>query len=194
MYYNAYDANDYGILIHDYYTDEFSTTPGANDFWPDGYGIAGSWWNYIDVPSGKSVAEALYGNTGSQFSFTYQMPSNLTGKYYLVLIADGFNDIEEVNEDNNYFFYSNSDGSPLELTNGIISPKSSLKIANPNRPMAFYQNSPYQTLVKPGRMNTYSPKEIMSLIKSRKESGDLQSKVNKFHLKDSGMGQKRRAH
>jgi C1A family cysteine protease len=194
MYYNAYDANDYGILIHDYYTDEFSTTPGANDFWPDGYGIAGSWWNYIDVPSGKSVAEALYGNTGSQFSFTYQMPSNLTGKYYLVLIADGFNDIEEVNEDNNYFFYSNSDGSPLELTNGIISPKSSLKIANPNRPMAFYQNSAYQTLVKPGRMNTYSPKEIMNLIKSRKESGDLQSKVNKFHLKDSGMGQKRRAH
>lgn len=193
MYYNAYDANDYGILIHDYYTDEFSTTPGANDYWPDGYGIAGSWWNYIDVPSGKSVAEALYGNSGSHFSFTYQMPSNLTGKYYLVLVADGFNDIEEVNEDNNYFFYSKADGSPLEINNGIIQQGSMLKSVNPNRPTALYQNSPYQTLVKPGRMNTYSPSEIMSLIKDRKKSGELQQKVNQFTLKTTGKAQKRQS-
>ncbi len=45
MYYNAYDVNDYDIIIHDYYTDEFSNIPGDNQYWENGYGIAGSWWN-----------------------------------------------------------------------------------------------------------------------------------------------------
>lgn len=184
MYYNAYDINDYGILIHDYYTDEFSTVPGANDYWPDGYGIAGSWWNYINVPSGISVAAALYNDPDANFLFTYTMPSNLTGKYYLVLVADGFDNVAEANEDNNYFFYSQADGKPFDFVNGLIQGNGkSHKSATVKKVPATYANTPYQTLVKPGNDNTYSPAEIMKLIENRKQNGELQLAVQQFKSK-----------
>lgn len=185
MYYNAYDANDYGILIHDYYTDEFSTIPGDNAYWPEGVGIAGSWWNYINVPSGNSVAAALYNDPDSDFLFTYTMPSDLNGSYYLVLIADGFNDLEEVNEDNNYFFYSDPEGKPFTFINGIIQNLPVAKSASVKTIPARFQNTVNQTLVKGKNINTYSPQEIMSLVKHRKASGDLQKKVLQYKFRNS---------
>lgn len=185
MYYNAYDANDYGILIHDYYTDEFSTIPGDNAYWPEGVGIAGSWWNYINVSTGNSVAAALYNDPDADFLFTYSMPSNLNGSYYLVLIADGFNDLEEVNEDNNYFFYSDAEGMPFTFINGIIQNEPVTKSASMNTIPVRFQNTVNQTLVKGKNINTYSPQEIMSLVKHRKASGDLQKKVLQYKFRNS---------
>ncbi len=184
MYYNAYDANDYGILIHDYYTDEYSTVPGENGFLQNGYGIAGSWWNYINVPSGKSVAGALYNDPEANFLFTYSMPSNLTGSYYLVLIADGFNNLTEVNEDNNYFFYSKADGKPFDFINGDIqNDGKSAKSTLANKVPAKFANTANQTLVSSKNVNTYSPNEIMKMIEYRKKTGDIQRKANQFNLK-----------
>lgn len=181
MYYNAYDVNDYGILIHDYYTNEFSTTPGANEYWPDGYGIAGSWWNYIDVPSGKSVAAALYNDPEANFQFTYTMPSTLTGKYYLVLVADGFDDLAEANEDNNFYFYAQNDGKPFEFVNGVIQGSGkSAKAAEAKRVPAAFANTENQSLVNSKNLNTYSSGEIMKLIHHRKQTGELQQKVRQF--------------
>lgn len=183
MYYNAFDANDYGILIHDYYTDEFSTVPGDNQYWENGYGISGSWWNFIDVPSGKSVAAALYSDPEADFLFTYTMPNNLTGKYYLVLLADGFNDLKEVNEDNNFFFFSKDDGKPFDFVNGVIQNAAVAK-SQPNRlePQRF-ANTNYQTVVNKNNVNAYSPSELMKLIDHRRSSGDLTAKVLQHKFK-----------
>lgn len=184
MYYNAYDANDYDILIHDYYSDEFSNIPGDNAYWEGGYGISGSWWNYIDVPSGKSVAAALYNDPEADFLFTYTMPDNLTGKYYLVLIADGFNDIEEVNEDNNYFFFSKEDGKPFDFINGVVQDRMVSKAAGVKKEPGRFANTETQTLVSNRNLNTYSPSEIMSLIKHRKSNGELQRKALQHQFKN----------
>lgn len=183
MYYNAFDANDYEILIHDYYTDEFSTVPGANDYWADGYGISGSWWNYIDVPSGLSVAAALYDDPDADFLYTYTMPNTLNGKYYLVLVADGFNDLAEVNEDNNFFFFSKDDGKPFDFVNGVLQDGKTGKQAIDRKEPARFANTPNQTLISQKNVNTYSSSEIMKLINHHRQSGDLQRKALQFKFK-----------
>lgn len=185
MYYNAYDANDYDIIIHDYYTNEFSTTPGDNEYWPDGYGIAGSWWNYIDVPSTQSVAGALYNDPEADFLFTYSMPSHLNGKYYLVLLADGFNDLSEVNEDNNFFFYSKPDGMPFDFVNGVIQGEPVVKQSGAGKTPGLFANTETQTLVSPSNPNTYSAGEIMKLISNRRSKGELQRKALQYKFKNS---------
>lgn len=190
MYYNAYDANDYDILIHDYYSDEFSTIPGANEYWADGLGISGSWWNYIDVPSGISVAAALYNEPEADFLFTYTMPSTLTGKYYLVLAADGFNDLTEANEDNNFFFYSKDDGKPFEFVNGVIQGgKIAKQSAKEGSKPKLFQNTEKQTVVSKNNVNAYSPKEIMKFIEHEKKSGKLQQKALNYNLRSKVMQQ-----
>lgn len=189
MYYNAYDANDYDILIHDYYTDEFSQEPGANDYWPDGYGISGSWWNYTDVPSGMSVAAALYSEPDADFLFTYSMPGNLNGKYYLVLLADGLNDLEEVNEDNNFFFYSKDDGKPFDFVNGVIQDGKQTKTLPAKKVPDLFANTNFQSVVNSKNVNAYSSDEIMKLVKHHKSSGELQRKALQYKFKSQAIHQ-----
>ena len=183
MYYNAYDANDYDILIQDYYTNEFSNVPGANEYWPEGQGISGSWWNNIDVTSGKSVAAALYNEPDADFLFTYTMPNSLTGQYYLVLAADGFNDLEEVNEDNNFFFYSKEDGKPFNFVNGVIQDGKQAKRAINKKAPALFANTDFQSVVGKNNVNAYSSKEIMKLVQHHRSTGELQRKALQYKFK-----------
>lgn len=192
MFYNAYDANDYEILIHDYYTDQFSTTPGDNAYWESGYGIAGSWWNYINVPSGKSVAAALYNVDEADFLFTYTMPADINGKYYLVLFADAFNDLGEENEDNNYYFYSKSDGKPFDFVDGMIQGGVPNKSAVAGKQPALFQNTEKQTVVNKNNVNAYSPEEIMKLVNHKKKTGELQQKALQYKFKQSIQQQMKR--
>ena len=75
-YYNAYDPeNDYGIILYDYYTDDVGTQyiGQNNDFdsisvQMNRYGIF-NWWNYVDVPSGWSVAKSVYPDDGYDYDF-----------------------------------------------------------------------------------------------------------------------------
>lgn len=181
LYYNAFDANDYGILIHDYYTDEFGAGDGELTPAMGGLGLSESYWNNYDVASGQSVAAAMYGDPEAQFQFRYTMPSTLTGKYYLVLYADGLGKIAEVNEDNNFFFVSRSDGKPFEYKNGILlNPEArKLKVKSHKSP-AKYANTETQTLVKAHNLNTYSPLEIYKKLEHEKKTGRLQQKVKAF--------------
>lgn len=184
MFYNAYDANDYQILIHDYYTDEFSTTPGDNAYWAEGLGIAGSWWNYVNVPSGKSVAAALFGLEEADFLFTYTMPSDITGSYYLVLVADAFENLTEANEDNNFFFYATADGKPFEFVNGQIQGGAALKNALAGKQPLPFQNTSTQTVVSNQNPNAYSSQEIMKLINHKKKTGELYEKTLQHRFKN----------
>jgi len=184
LYYNAFDANDYQILIHDYYTDEFGAGDGE---WADGQGLAANWWNNCDVTSGQSVAAAMYADADANFRFTYNMPETVNGQYYLVLFADGFNVIDEANEDNNYYFYSRSDGQPFKFENGVLTnPEARKKKSVLSGKPAPFANSNYQTLVKPGNLNTYSPSEIKQFLIHEKNTGRLQQKVDAFDKRQHG--------
>lgn len=189
MYYNAYDANDFEILIHDYYTDDFGGNPGDNEYWPEGQGISGSWWNKIDVTSGNSVAAALYNDPNADFSFTYTMPNTLTGKYYLVLAADGFNDLAEVNEDNNFFFYSKEDGKPFDFVNGVIQDGNQAKRAMNKKTPALFANTDFQSVVGKNNVNAYSSQEIMKLVKHHRSTGELQRKALQYKFKNQARQQ-----
>jgi hypothetical protein len=180
LYYNAYDANDYGILIYDYYSNDYGS-PGedgdlTSSIEPDPAkrpGICGNWYNYFDIPGGSSVFDVWAQHqdppaTGTRFSYSYTMPSNLNGSYYLVLIADGFDVVPESDETNNYLYYSQSNGDPLEIINGEIQGGYKSKLTN------------MKTVVNYTHRNAYSPKEITQFLIHQKNTGELQKKMMKF--------------
>lgn len=183
LYYNAYDANDYGLLIYDYYTDDYGDDDDHNGDIDDdsGYGMAGNWWNYVDVESGQSVVHALYGDSYEYpFEFYYLMPENVNGWYYLLLVADGFDVIDEAVETNNKFWFTFDE--PVYIENGIID--ESTVISKRRKPLAQkpqrFAASLSPTPVSDRNVNTYTPEEIMKLIKHRKQSGALEQKVKQF--------------
>ncbi|MBN1186089.1 MAG: C1 family peptidase [Bacteroidales bacterium] len=208
IYYNAYDANDFGIVLYDYYTDEYGN---SGNYWANyeggeqlgnngsfnviseiGDGSSGNWWNNCDVAPGISVANALY-NTTDTFGFTwgYKM-ENVTGYYYMVLIADGYDVISEAYEDNNYYFYTDDYGDPLYVDAGIINDSGSKKSANNYSKPGKFAASPKGT-VKAGRnMNAYSSQEIREMLKYHKRSGLLQQKVDEYLLKNGRQQQPKR--
>ena len=193
LYYNAYDADDYGILLYDVYTDDYGSL-GEDGLLEDVetnsdlfYGAVGNWWNYINVASGQSVAAALYNDDDSRFSFTYTMPTSITGDYYLVLIADGFDVIKEADEANNYFYFTGPDDAPITITNGVISgltSKKSLlsKVTKPER----YAASPKASAISKTTLNTYSTSEIRGMLNHEFETGALQAKVDEYLAKSKG--------
>ncbi|MCL2510603.1 MAG: C1 family peptidase [Bacteroidales bacterium] len=174
LYYNAVNANDYQIIFEDYYTTEFGPGDGYYD---ESVGLAGGWWNNYPVASGKKAGEAEYPDG---FVITYTMPS-ITGKYYLVVMADAYDVIREANEDNNFFFITADNGKPLDFVNGEISkpPTKSGKIPTPP---ALFSNTENQTPVKPGNLNAYTPAEIRAMLLRDKKSGKLDLKMNAARL------------
>jgi hypothetical protein len=173
VYYNAYDANDYGILLYDYYSNDYGSPNTNGDLTsqiePDPEkrpGICGNWYNYYDIPAGKSVAEAVYGHPTS-FSWPYTMPSNITGYYYLVIIADGFDVIKETDETNNYVYFCKEGGDPYQFVNGVIQGGKSV-------------NKNLKTVVNSNHPNAYSTKEITQFLIHEKNTGKLQQKLLKF--------------
>jgi len=183
LYYNAYDANDYGIILYDYYSDDHGSLGQDGELTSGGDGI-GNWWNYINVPAGQSVAQALYGGSDARFSWPYTMPS-ITGEYYLVIIADGYDVLKEVDEENNYFYLTDTNGEPIQITNGVIqdplmdNSKSGIvppkKFGPSERPTARTENN----------LNAYTTDEITAMIKNRKETGDIQRKAMQYVNKNS---------
>jgi len=178
-YYNAYEpSNDYGVIVYDYYTDDVGEAyEGQNgdfsdvDVAMDQYGLY-NWWNYVDVPSGYSVAKAVYDDGYDyDFEFLYTMP-DLTGEYYFVLMADGFNNIDEQYEQNNFVFLTAEDKEPLQLENGIIQNKNSMK-KTADTPMHF-------GAIKETQPNTYRLDELSELIKYQKRRGLLEKKATEF--------------
>jgi len=189
LYYNAYDANDYGIIIADYYTDDFGDNERHYDVLTGekALGAPVAWWNYGNIGGGQSVGFAVLGEE-KPFKFDYQMP-NISGKYFLVLIADAFDVVKEANEDNNYYFLSAA-GEPITIENGEIQ-DSQISFA-PGKKLAKRpapkSDSPMPTLKNVVSKNTYSPREIMTLLKDRKVSGELAKKAREFMATNKKSG------
>lgn len=180
LYYNAYDADDYNILIFDYYSDDYGAygEDGALTDADMQFGVQ-NWFNYFDLASGQSASEAMYGSeTG--FNFAYDMPASLNGSYYFVCIADGFDVIEESDEENNYFWYTKENGDPFTVTNGVVEGVSTKRTVIINKQPNQNDPSPSPTAISEQHVNAYSPAEINQMIIAHKESGDLQKKVMQF--------------
>ncbi len=204
VYYNAYDAEDYGIVLFDYYSDEFGDygddgplkdMPVSSDYL---VGVADNWYSYVDVESGQSAAAAVYNDPESRYSWQFDMPSTnesgyaLTGNYYLVLIADGFDVVSEYDETNNYYFLTDADGNAPYLVNGV--PQSELfginKKKSGRKNPAKNAASPSASPVNKNNSNTYKPHEIINMLEHHKKTGELQEKVEKFLRKNSKAGSK----
>lgn len=188
-YYNAYNpSEDYGVVVYDYYTDDVGeSNKGMNGDFADAdvdmeaYGTY-NWWNYVDVPPGYSVAKAVYDDGYDyDFEFLYTMPE-ISGEYYFVLMADGFNDLNEQYEQNNYIFLTAEDKEPLHLENGIIQ----------NQPVKQLEKGPaHHRALKGYQPNTYSLEELEALIKYQKRRGILEKNAQK-HLKQQKNNPKQR--
>ncbi len=178
LYYNAYDAEDYDILLYDVYTDEYGQ-PGEYDLLETGPGQT-NYWNHVDVEAGYSVARALGGDEDDVMQGFYRMPEDLSGTFYLVVIADGYDVIDEENEENNYSFANGEE--PVEINDGIVSAMSakSLKAAK----------KPVRSVVTENNRNTYSTDEIRAMLRYHKKTGELDRKIKNF--KESQKYRKKR--
>jgi len=190
LLYNAYNATDYKILIYDYYSNDYGNLGQNDELATGGLGAVGNWWNYVNVQSGESIAQAVYPGTTGSFDFTYNMPNNISGSYYLVLLADGFDVIQEDNEDNNFFFLTGDNGDPLIFSNGIITNMAAKSTNKSFKQPKLFDNSPVPTARTSRALNAYKPSEIKKLIKHEKETGRINIKINEY-LKNANKGVKR---
>ena len=184
MYYNARNAKDYKIIYEDYFTDEYSSKEGEFGELENSNAIAGGYWNHFTVKPGENVGEFV-DEDGETYSYviSYKMP-NISGSYYLVVMADAFDVIREVNEDNNFYFITADNGKPLEFKNGKIlnMPESKAAIQRSSavkRPERF-ANTEHQTTVAPGNLNAYTPTEIKTMLLHEKKTGRLDIKRKAF--------------
>jgi C1A family cysteine protease len=184
LYYNAYDANDYGIILCDLYTDNYGTYGFYDrpDPLPTDIAATDFFFFFIDIPAQAGVANyvssELFGGSSEKFYWQYTMP-DLTGDYYLVLVGDGFDAFSEFNEDNNYYYYTYENGSPLHFEAGVLEDQPvSKKNIDPHRKPRKGEASTFQSVKIGKNVNAYSTKELRKLIDYQRESGELARKVN----------------
>ncbi|MCL2102000.1 MAG: hypothetical protein FWH22_09850, partial [Fibromonadales bacterium] len=176
MYYNAYNANEFGIIFEDYYTNQYGKL-GEWDDYDSSLALAGGTWNHVNVAPGKMAGEAEFGTEGFQINYT--MP-NITGDYYLVVYADAFDVIKESNEDNNFYFITAANGKPLKFTNGIMQsiPAKATVASNSDNILGkkMERIAPATSVAELGELNAYTPQEIKLLLSKSKQNGVLSKK------------------
>ncbi len=179
MYYNAFNANDYGILTHFYYTNEvngYCTFPQAGLQLPVG-GIG--WCINNDIPPGKNIAAVYFNQPKYEYFIQpYYLPNTLNGYYYMVLIADPFNCISEIDKQNNFYFISDAAGYPIPFVNGV--PMVSSAKSGESTLKSAVSEQPQHTVVNEKNRNAYSPDEIQQMLIRQRESGELERQVKKF--------------
>lgn len=185
IYYNAYDADDYGLIFYD----QFNTTIPAGTFEcpTDNNCIIN-----FPITSGNGFAETVWG-TESLYR-PYYMP-DITGAYYLLLVADAEDVFQEQNEMNNLFYTTNPD--PAWFINGIAL-KSSKKNSQPmqfENDIEFNVNNTHKTkfntAVNTDNMNAYTPEEIIAFVKAKKRSGELEKRLVPQRKESSKMHEKK---
>ncbi|MBL0310480.1 MAG: C1 family peptidase [Bacteroidetes bacterium] len=176
LYYNAYNSDDYGFLIVD--AADNSISPGTQ--YTDGNGVVH--FN-ANIGAGDDLANTMF--SSSFISQYYYVPNNVSGYYYLVLIADPLNVITENDETNNLFYTTNQ--YPITFMNGVgkrempAKPISEFRLKNSMQPVAAnLRIHPFVTAVNQTNPNAYSPDEIKDMIKIEKKTGRWQSKLNSF--------------
>lgn len=179
--FNAYDANDYGVLFScDVNTSVAYGTEYCTDFNTCTYNI--------NIPYGSNLGYE-YSNTNA-FDFWYAMPL-ITGDYYLVLYVDGQDQYAETDETNNLFypfdephyFYNgegvvasaddrSGTGKGLSFKNDLLPEHKNLK-----------QNDHFSLLKK--NHNAYQNEEIASVITNSKKDGRWDKKIAEMRARST---------
>jgi hypothetical protein len=176
IYANATNANDYGFIFEDYYTNEYGK-PGDWGEYTQTDALDGG-WNHVNVAPGKMALEAEF---PEGFLILYKMP-NITGNYYLIVIADYYNVIQESDEENNTYMITAAGGAPLQFNNGVMQSIPAQRISadvNVLDKEHARAASPL-SLAQLGNLNGYTSQEIMSVIKRDRKNGTLAKKAAEF--------------
>ncbi|MBD2701715.1 C1 family peptidase [Spirosoma sp. BT702] len=176
IYYNARNANDYGVL--------FQHTYSNKNLQSNKYSCAnGNCELNISIPAYSSLSDVLFG-TDDGVRATYKTPSNLSGSYYLVLMVDADDTFDEFDEEDNYFYTTDR---PIKFKNGYaaregyeqagvaFSFKNKLTIKSPEK-----ARKQFTTAVNADHQNAYAPQEIFNFIRQQKKSGALAQKVKQY--------------
>lgn len=169
VYFNAYDANEYGVIFYD----EFNTSIAANTIDCS----AGDYCTInLDIPSGSDFGYEAF-NEASVIR-TYYMPQ-ITGYYYLALVVDASNVFLEQDELNNIFYttmepkyfdtgYSKAGGNKP----GKFAFENTMQLNNTN-----LQRNVHNSAVTPENPNAYTTREITKFLQEEKRSGRLDEKL-----------------
>ena len=152
MLYNAKNAKEHYIISYDFVSSRFQEREHLverNDVLC-GHDI------YVNFKLSPKTLESK--------TFEYQLPDSLNGKYYIAIVADVMDAIDEANERNNFWFIGDENGEPLLFDNGKMLNKPATLINDDSILPDPFSDHPNQTLVKPGNLNTYTPGEIKRLI------------------------------
>lgn len=175
LYYNAYDANDYGVVFYD----EFDPTAPASSYSVRTSGDYAGLQINVNIPAESSFAANFEDGSPSLFR-SYSMPNSLNGEYYLLLVADVTDKFTENDESNNLFYTTDQD--PKFFSNGVGSRRNVVddRFQNlvPQSKMMTEAGKRFRTAVKPHRRNAYTPEEIITFLKKEARSGRLAVKVN----------------
>jgi hypothetical protein len=174
LYYNAYNANDYGIIYHD----EFNTTIASNQYSCSSNGDACTY--NLSIPGESNFAQEAFGL--SSIYRNYTVP-NISGFYYLVLVVDPERALNDGNRQNNIFYTTGQ--TPATFLNGYTNSydpnsggiKDSIKnTLEVNKTNLF--RSRFNTSVSDRNRNAYTPQEILSFVKAKYETGEIKQKIN----------------
>jgi hypothetical protein len=178
---NAYDINDYEVILWDYYSDDVGN-PGEYGNLSDGYGQH-NFYNHVDIPAGSSSAQELIGSFS--WSLEYTIP-NITGYYYPALIADVSEVVEETNEQNNVFIFSDEYGAPMYFQNGV--PDGVMKQKKPQTESDHVSIDAVEKEIKGSKAphdkgvahkNAYRKSELKQLLYTKWKNGSLMaSEIN----------------
>jgi C1A family cysteine protease len=178
LYYNAFDAEDYGIVFYDRFKNvgTYKTiTYGITDVQSGATGFT----IHVNIPSGSSFSKQLFAGQG--ISRTYPMPADLNGYYYLVLVVDATDKFVENDESNNLFYTTDQD--PKLFFNGIGERKANsdqrdvFKNILTRNQIHSKEAKAYRTAVKPHNPNAYTPQEIIGFLKKEARNGGLARKL-----------------
>jgi C1A family cysteine protease len=175
LYYNAYNANDYGVIFYD----EFDPTAPAGSYNVRTGGTYKGLQINVNIPSNGSFAENFETGSASLYR-SYSMPATLNGEYYLVLVADATDKFVENDESNNLFY--TTDQFPKSFVNGVgtrsVAGQPDRFVNKLSKAQIFTPQAwEYRTAVKPHNRNAYTPEEIIGFLKKEARNGGLAKKI-----------------
>ncbi|MBS1626098.1 MAG: C1 family peptidase [Bacteroidetes bacterium] len=183
VYYNAYNANDYGVIFYD----EFNTSIQQNTYQCNTSG--NQCVVNVDLPANTDFATLGFGT--STLYQNYTMPS-ITGYYYLILVADAGQKLGDVDYSNNLFYVQDY---PVYFTAGFGKNGTGATAQLPafkntlHRDYNTLKKNRYNSAVNAEHRNAYTPREILTFIKAKKASGELDAKARTANPQyNGGMG------
>jgi C1A family cysteine protease len=187
LYYNAYDANDYGVIFYDRLNDTQGPYKSIFQYDDPSSGLTGLVIN-SNIPAGGSLGMELF--EADTLSRTYFMPNNLNGMYYLVVFGDATDKFTSESDESNNLFYTTSQ-EPIFFENGVGDKRNGLndRFLNPLGSKGIQSNAAdgFRTAVNASHRNAYTPEEIIGFLKKEVHNGKLAAKIAKMRPR-SGSG------